>query len=71
MSIYQHIKKRKKENKMSVISWDDLEVHVRAVVKSNIISLGLTPTDIEKVAIELSKDVMDVFDHYIVMQEGN
>ena len=56
---------------MSVISWDDLEVHVRAVVKSNIISLVLTPTDIEKVAIELSKDVMDVFDHYIVMQEGN
>lgn len=50
---------------MTQITHDDLEAHIRAIVKSNIITLGLTIDQIEKTALEVSKDVLDAFDNYI------
>ena len=47
-----------------VISTGDRNVHIQSVIKSNLISFGLTPEQIEKITTELTADILDILENF-------
>lgn len=53
---------------MEAISKADRDVHIQSVIKSNLISFGLTPEQIDKITMQLTADILDVLENF---EEGN
>ena len=47
-----------------VISTGDRNVHIQSVIKSNLISFGLTPEQIDKITTELTADILDILENF-------
>ena len=45
------------------ISTGDRNVHIQSVIKSNLISFGLTPEQIDKITTELTADILDILEN--------
>ena len=48
----------------SLISTGDRNVHIQSVIKSNLISFGLTPEQIDKITTELTADILDILESF-------
>jgi len=46
------------------ISTGDRNVHIQSVIKSNLISFGLTPEQIDKITTELTADILDILENF-------
>jgi len=53
------------------ISRDDLEVMIRAIVKSNLVCFDLSANNADTASTELGKDIMDLIDNYFVKNKPN
>ena len=40
------------------------DLQIQSVIKSNLISFGLSPEQIEKITLDLSHDIFDVLDEF-------
>ena len=47
-----------------VISTGDRDIHIQSVIKSNLISFGLTPEQIDKITTELTADILDILENF-------
>jgi hypothetical protein len=45
------------------ISTGDRNVHIQSVIKSNLISFGLTTEQIDKITTELTADILDILEN--------
>ena len=52
-----------------VISTGDRNVHIQSVIKSNLISFGLTPEQIDKITTELTADILDILENFDIANE--
>jgi len=52
------------------ISEEDRNVHIRAVVKSNIIGFSLSNADIDSITHNLTTDLIDVIDNYTLINDS-
>jgi hypothetical protein len=50
---------------MENVSMDDLQVHLRAIIKSNLVSFGLSSVDIDSIMHNLSDDIVAVIENFI------
>lgn len=46
------------------ISTGDRNAHIQSVIKSNLISFGLTPEQIDKITTELTADILDILENF-------
>lgn len=46
------------------ISVGDRDVHIQSVIKSNLVSFGLTPEQIDKITTEMTADILDILENY-------
>lgn len=53
------------------ISKDDLEMMIRAVVKSNLVCFDVSANNVETASTELGKDIMDLIDNYFTKNNPN
>jgi len=47
-----------------VISTGDRNVHIQSVIKSNLVSFGLTTEQIDKITHELTADILDILENF-------
>ena len=47
-----------------VISTGDRDIHIQSVIKSNLVSFGLTPEQIDKITTELTADILDILENF-------
>lgn len=47
-----------------VIGKSDRDVHLGAVIKSNLVSVGLTAEQIDKITCDLKNDIIDVLNNF-------
>jgi len=52
---------------MAVVTKEDRDSHLRAVIKSNLVCGDIT--DLEKIISEIMKDIVDVLDAFENLQE--
>jgi hypothetical protein len=45
-----------------------INAHVRALIKSNLVSFALSPSEIDKISADLSSDIVDLIDNIIELQ---
>ena len=45
------------------ISTGDRDIHIQSVIKSNLVSFGLTPEQIDKITTELTADILDILEN--------
>lgn len=53
------------------ISRDDRDVHLGAVIKSNLVSNGLSVADIESITKNMLADIQDVLNNYEILVSTN
>ena len=46
------------------ISTGDRDIHIQSVIKSNLVSFGLTPEQIDKITTELTADILDILENF-------
>lgn len=46
------------------ISTGDRDIHIQSVIKSNLVSFGLTPEQIDKITTELTADILDILESF-------
>lgn len=51
------------------ISKGDRDTHIQSVIKSNLISFGLTPEQIDKITTELTADILDILENFDIANE--
>lgn len=54
---------------MSNLSKDDRNVHLQAVIKSNLVGFSLSGVDIEFIVNNLCADIIDVIDNFEVLNQ--
>lgn len=47
-----------------IISKGDRDIHIRSVVKSNLVGFGLSNVDIDFITENMTSDLLDVLDNY-------
>ena len=46
------------------ISAGDRDIHIQSVIKSNLVSFGLTHEQIDKITTELTADILDILENF-------
>ncbi len=55
---------------MSNLSKDERDLHIQAVIKSNLVGFNLSSTDIEFIVNNMSNDILDVITNFELLNKA-